>query len=154
MLHNVCKIKKATCTQASFTTKTKGSQKEKSNLFSKTVSNKKVLLRERKRHTARRVKVLFYLAGWGGGAELSRSWLPARGGGGTPVLSCLGGDPQSYPGWGGVPQSCPGQGVPQSCPGWGVPLSWGTTISCDRCTPQKAHSTKNLGKNQGLGYSP
>ena len=62
----------------------------------KQISNKKVLLRERKRHTARRVASARY-------ADLSRGGTPShvRGGGGYPV-PCLGGGTPSHA-WGGTP---------------------------------------------------
>ena len=80
--------------------------------------NKKVLLRERKRHTARRVASARY-------ADLSRGGypVPCQVGGGTPshvwggTLSQVGGDP--IPGQGGYPIPCAG-GYPISGPG-GVP---------------------------------
>ena len=93
-------------------------------------NNKKVLLRERKRHTARRVASARY-ADWGGGGLP----IPRSGGGGThPQIQ--GGFP--VPGPGGTPSQVRGRGVPHprsrgaySIPGWGegVPhqdLGWGT----------------------------
>ena len=76
--------------------------------------NKKVLLRERKRHTARRVASAHY-------AALSNGW------GGTP----------SRPGWGGVPWAPPHHpdlewGTPHPDLGWSTPhpdLEWGTHLS-------------------------
>ena len=114
--------------------------------FVQRITNKKVLLRERKRHTARRVTSARYAALCNGG-------VPWVGGtpsqvGGTP--SQVGGYPISGPGGypilgqGGYPIS--GRGYPISVlgvhwvpppyrPGWGVPwvtpypdLRWGTPL--------------------------
>ena len=94
--------------------------------------NKKVLLRERKRHTARRVTSAR-------SADLFReypilTWLE----GGTPVMSWPGGYPSM-----GYPQ--PGQRYP--LPGTGVSPSqyWGTSPR------EKEHLTSDLGKNLRLG---
>ena len=83
------------------------------------VYNKKILLRERKRHTARRLACARF-ADW-------------RGGGWYPIQSWTGGGGLSHPvldwGGGGVTPSSLGWGVPQGTPhsrsaqGWGVPRS-------------------------------
>ena len=77
--------------------------------------NKTVLLRERKRHTARRVaRTGWYLAWLGGGYPL------------LPILTWPGGTYLDW-GWEGVPPSWPGWGVPtlaREVPTLGVPPSW------------------------------
>ena len=133
--------------------------------LSKKYFNKKVLLRDRKRHTARRVastrsavlvgrrwgypspilngKVSQSCPGWGGGYPILTwtggmavlSWL-----GGTPVLSLMDGAPVL-----GSPK--PGLGYPQARtrvppPAW----NWGT--------PRQRSGTRDLGKNLGMGYPP
>ena len=81
--------------------------------------NKKVLLRDRKRHTARRVASTrsAVVSGWGVGV-----WW----GGGYPTLDWGYGGPVQ----GDIPKSCPGQ--------WYPPSSAGT-----RVTPRKAPSTED-----------
>ena len=105
--------------------------------------NKKVLLRERKRHTARRVAYARYAGVWWGGRGYPiQSWW----GGGYPIQynirpgmgyphhpDLAGYPPPSRPGWGPPPPppSRPGwgtsppprtlDGVPPSRPGWGTP---------------------------------
>ena len=68
----------------------------------KFMSNKKVLLRERKGHTARRVASACY-------ADLSRGRYPISGLGGYPI-----------PGLGGYPVPCPGGETPSQV--WGDPI--------------------------------
>ena len=87
----------------------------------KTSSNKNVLLRDRKRRTARALHPSWFIAVGGGGGGVPQSYPGRR----MEV-------PQSYPGWGRgkvVPQSYPGLGgtlilswsggYPN--PGWGTP---------------------------------
>ena len=110
--------------------------------------NKKVLLRERKRHTARRVASDCYAEPSGGGYPISGLGgypIPGPGGtlsqvrGGYPI-SGLGGTPSQVRGeypipgpgvtpsqvQGGIPSKVWGEGVPQVPPqsdlGWGTPL--------------------------------
>ena len=91
------------------------------------IQYKKVLLRERKRHTARPVaSVRSAVLSWLGGC--------VGGGGGYPILTCLRGVPHP-----GVPPilTWPGGGTPSSpdLARGGIPLP-----------------RKDLGKNLGLGY--
>ena len=100
--------------------------------------NKKVLLRERKTHTARRVVSARY-------AALSNVWV----GGDTPYP---GYPPPSRPGLGSPPHPRPGMGYPSpSRPGWGSPnlqgtpnLGWGTPPTI-QTWPQYPHPTPDLG---------
>ena len=108
--------------------------------------NKKVLLRERKRHTARRIASARYAALSGGGDTPSQVWgggVPRSGldgGGGYPIPG-LGGYPsqgrgrQYSPGFDGGGHPIPGQGYPFPgrgypsqvhwvLPGWGTPQTW------------------------------
>ena len=121
--------------------------------------NKKVLLRERKRHTAHRVANArpTTVRRGGGGYPIMFSVVPAFLGypasqvllwpgprffpGGTPVLSWLGGR--------GIP-SRPGQGVLQSCPDWGrggyTILTWpGLGYPCPPPSQDWGTPGKNLG---------
>ena len=94
----------------------------------KTFNYKKVLLRERKRHTARRVASTRYAALSGGGTQGTPPSTPGQG---VPHQDLVGegylGYPppsrpgQGYPGY--LPPSRPGQGVPHPdlVAGWGVP---------------------------------
>ena len=92
------------------------------NNFAKYCFNKKVLLRERKRHTARRVASARYAGGWypieswWGGVPI-QSWrgVPhpdmmggthsSHGGKGYPIQSWWGGNPSSHGGGGDTPSS-------------------------------------------------
>ena len=99
--------------------------------------NKKVLLRERKRHTARRVASARY-------AALSNGW------GCTPVLP-------HHPDLAGYPP-IPGMGcLPPSRPGWGThpPQGWGTPHHPDLAgvPPHLRDGYPNTIKTW-LGYSP
>ena len=104
--------------------------------------NKKVLLRERKRHTARRVASARY-------ADLS----PDEGGGGVPhpvswmrvpPISTWDGVPLIWI-WDGVPHSGPGMGYPCLDLRWGIPLcpdlGWGTHPPNRGVTWQTENST-------------
>ena len=73
------------------------------NYFAIILHNKKVLLRERKRHTARRVVSARYV-GRGGGYPIQSWW------GGTPSSHGGGGTPSSY--GGGVPHPVMVGGIP------------------------------------------
>ena len=85
----------------------------------KHVNNKKVLLRERKRHTARRVACNRY-------ADLSRGGTPSQVWGGTPSHV-----------WAGVPNPMSGQGYPIPCPG-------GYPIPCRGGTPSQVQGVPHL----------
>ena len=78
------------------------------------LNNKKVLLRERKRHTDRRVASTRYAVLVGGGTYLG-GWVPTLGGGGGTYPRWGG----TYPGW-GVPTL--GRGVPTLGGGVGTPI--------------------------------
>ena len=73
-----------------------------------TENNKKVLLRERKRHTARRISSARYARGGGRGLVRGPGGVPGVGGGPHPRSG--GGYP--VPGLGGTPLSRPGMGYP------------------------------------------
>ena len=99
---------------------------------------KKVLLRERKRHTARRVASARYaaLCNGGGGTHLRSGGTPSQVWvGGTP--SQVRGVPHLRSGWGGVPHPRSRWGVPHFKSGFGgYPISgWGGTLSQDRGYP-------------------
>ena len=115
----------------------------------KSVFNKKVLLRERKRHTDRRVASTRYVASvGGGGVPPSRSrW----GGGHPPSRSRWGGVPPSRSRWGGGAPPHPGpgggRGAGQGTPpiqvqvegggvGWGTPPHPGPGGGQGRAPPQ------------------
>ena len=98
--------------------------------------NKKVLLRDRKRHTARRVAgARSAFLSWGGGTPVQ-----AVGPGGGVVQSQLGGFPVLS--W---PEGSSWQAYPPA--GTGVSPSAGTGVH-----PQKGPGTRNLVKNPGLEY--
>ena len=92
------------------------------------IFNKKVLLRERKRHTAHHVASARYaaLCNGGRGYPISGRGYPISGKG-YPV-QCLGRGGYPIPGVGGYPISGLGRGVPQVQTWDGVPphLRWGT----------------------------
>ena len=100
-------------------------------LFWKIMIHKKVLLRERKRYTARRVASARYAAlsnGGGGGEGLPHPLLDR----GYPIQSWLGGGEYPIQSWleGVTPLSRPGMGYPPIQTWDGVPLcpdlGWGT----------------------------
>ena len=121
----------------------------------KILENKKFLLRERKRHTARRVASTCYAVPVGGTLPLSRSKVRMGGRGkGTPYPSPgKGATPFPGPGrWGyppsqvrmgGTPYSDPGREYPPSGPGKGVP-----PVGKDGGTPppevEQTHTCENI----------
>ena len=134
--------------------------------------NKKVILRERKRHTARRVASARY-------ADLSWGGYPISGPGGYPIL-CPVGVPRSrevphprsggvsHPMSGGVPHPMSG-GYPIPCPGgtpsqvWGVPHPmsrgtqshvWGVPNPRSRGTPPHHLDLAGVPPTPGWGTPP
>ena len=124
-------------------------QKEKSSLFLVSNTNKKVLLRERKRHTARRVASARYAAlsnGWGRGYPSS----PGGGGGTPPTI-------QTWS-WGGVPSTIQTwDGVPPTIQTWdGVPprpgMGYSPTQTWDGVPPPPRPGTGYSPPRPGMGY--
>ena len=113
-----------------------------------TKKNKKVLLRERKRHTTRRVASTRYAAlsnpdlveggypiqSWSGWGVLPTIQTRSEEGGTHPDL-IMGYPPPSRPGWGYPPPSRPGQGVTPSRPGRGYPRYPPTNQTWDGVPP-------------------
>ena len=111
--------------------------------------DKKVLLRERKRHTALRVVSASFPDGWGrGGTPSNLGWggvpgnpllildgVPPSAEWGTPHPDLEWGYLPSRPGWGTPPLSGPEMGYPPPPSAeWGIPhpdLGWGTTPNLD-----------------------
>ena len=130
--------------------------------------NKKVLLRDRKRHTARRVASAPY-ASDGGGTLSSHGWgvphpvmgVPHPvivGGGGYPIQS-LGGIPHHHPDLArGYPRypppSRPGMGYPSSDLGWGTPLPSRPGMGYPPHHPDLGWGTPPPTIRPGTGYSP
>ena len=130
--------------------------------------NKKVLLRERKRHTARCVASACYAAlspdvgwrgypiqSWMGGTPYHEGWGPPSAGWGTPCLDLGRGYPhldlgRGYPlcTWDGVPPCQEGWDTPQSTPGMGVPppiWTW-VTVHPPPCQLDGVPSPPKVGK--------
>ena len=127
----------------------------------KIILNKKILLRERKRHTARRVASARYAALFNGGGGLPHPVLDGWRGVPYPVLDGGGVTPSS-PGWGeGGTPSRPGQGVGVPHPvlvQGGTPhpeLEWGTPCQLDGIPPPQSRPGMEYHPSRpGMGYPP
>ena len=126
---------------------------ENSSSYLKITWNKKVLLRERKRHTARRIASAHPAAVLAGGGGGEYPWPVLAGGGGTSVLSWLGGTQVlSWPGEYPSPVLAGGKGTPVLS--WlGVSLSWGTPRARTG-VPHLCRTGDTPFPHLGLGYSP